>query len=58
MKTYRFEIVIPHTRYEEVIWSNSVNAAEKAYTLGYLVIDHKTGEEYIGHKEPRRFFGY
>lgn len=57
-KTYRFEIVIPHTRYEEVKWSNSVNVAEKAYTRGYLVIDHETDEEYIGRKEPQRFLGY
>ena len=58
-KTYRFEIVIPHTHYEEVKWSNSVNVAEKAYTRGYFVIDHENNdEEYIGQKEPKRFFGY
>lgn len=45
MKTYKYTIVIAHTRYEETKQTNSIEVAVKAYKNGHMVIDNATDEE-------------
>lgn len=47
MKTFKYTIIIPHTRYTEEKQTNSDKVVENAFKHHWMVIDNTTGEEVL-----------